>query len=58
MAATSNDNLPSLYFYQRHGFRIFEVAPDAFAMHLKDPATVGFAGLPVRDEIRMEKTLA
>jgi ribosomal protein S18 acetylase RimI-like enzyme len=58
VAATSNDNLPSLYFYQRHGFRIVEVAPDAFAVHLKDPSTVGFAGLPVRDEIRMEKALA
>lgn len=55
LTSTSNDNLPSLYFYQRHGFRIVEVVPDAFTMHLKDPDTVGFAGLPVRDEIRLEK---
>jgi ribosomal protein S18 acetylase RimI-like enzyme len=58
ITATSNDNLPSLYFYQRHGFRVSGVAPDAFAVHLKDPNAVGFAGLPVRDEIQLEKRLA
>ena len=56
--ATSNDNLPSLYFYQRHGYRITAVVPDAFAVQSKVPNAPGFAGLPVLDEIRFEKRLA
>lgn len=57
VTATSNDNLPSLYFYQRHGYRMTEVARDAFARHSKAPGAPGFAGLPVLDEIRLEKLL-
>jgi ribosomal protein S18 acetylase RimI-like enzyme len=57
VAATSNDNLPSLYFYQRHGYRLTEVARDAFARHSKVPGSPGFAGLPVLDEVRFEKLL-
>jgi ribosomal protein S18 acetylase RimI-like enzyme len=57
VAATSNDNLPALYFYQRHGFRLIDVARDAFAQHLETPQAPGFAGIPIRDEIRMEKSL-
>jgi ribosomal protein S18 acetylase RimI-like enzyme len=57
ITATSNDNLPSLYFYQRHGFRLTEIAPDAFAQHLVQDSS-GFAGIAVRDEVRMEKRLA
>lgn len=57
ITATSNDNLPSLYFYQRHGFRLTEVVPDAFAVHLKEPDAPGFGGIPVRDEWRLEKVL-
>ena len=58
VAATSNDNLPALYFYQRHGFRLIDVAQDAFGQHLETPNAPGFAGIPIRDEIRMEKRLA
>jgi GNAT superfamily N-acetyltransferase len=58
ITATSNDNLPSLYFFQRHGYRITEVAPDAFAKLSKVPNAPGFAGIPVLDEIRLEKHLA
>ena len=57
VTATSNDNLPSLYFYQRHGFRMTEIARDAFARHSRQPGAPGFAGLPVLDEIRLEKLL-
>lgn len=57
VAATSNDNLPALYFYQRHGFRLIDVAPDAFAQHMETPNAPGFAGIPIRDEVRMEKRL-
>jgi aminoglycoside 6'-N-acetyltransferase I len=56
--ATSNDNLPSLYFYQRHGYRITAVVPDAFAVQSKVPNAPGFAGLPILDEIQLEKRLA
>jgi ribosomal protein S18 acetylase RimI-like enzyme len=55
--ATTNDNLPSLYFYQRHGFRLTEIVPGVLVKHVKSPNAVGFAGIPVRDEIRLEKIL-
>jgi GNAT superfamily N-acetyltransferase len=57
ITATSNDNLPSLYFFQRHGYRISGVDRDAFARHSKVPNAPGFAGIPVLDEIRLEKRL-
>ncbi|MDI3298343.1 MAG: DinB family protein [Bacillota bacterium] len=57
---TSNDNLEALRFYQRRGYRIAAVhagAVDA-ARRLK-PAIpeVGDHGIPVRDEIELEKRL-
>jgi len=59
--STTNDNLPALYFYQRHGFRISEVLPDAVRQALREILGVeepdGFGGIPVRDEIRLEKYL-
>ena len=54
---TTNDNLPALYFYQRRGYRITEVVPGALLPHVKPAFACGFAGIPVRDEIRLEKTL-
>ena len=58
ITAPSNDNLPSLYFFQRHGYRVTAVVPDAFARVSKVPSAPGFAGIPVLDEIRLEKRLA
>jgi ribosomal protein S18 acetylase RimI-like enzyme len=55
--ATTNDNLPALYFYQRRGWTITEVAPGAMIRHATAPGGVGFAGIPVRDEVRLSKTL-
>jgi N-acetylglutamate synthase-like GNAT family acetyltransferase len=55
--ATTNDNLPSLYFYQRRGYRISEVLPGAVVPGLSAPVTQGFGGIPVRDAIRLEKLL-
>lgn len=52
----SNDDIPSLYFYQRLGFFLTEVAAGA----LSDPTgsvDEGFAGIPVRDEIRLRRPL-
>ena len=56
--STTNDNLPALYFYQRRGWRITECIPGAMSRHLDCDHSSGFAGIPVRDEIRLEKTLA
>ena len=53
----ANDNLPALYFYQRRGYRITEVVVGALVPHNPPPENKGFAGIEVRDEIRMEKTL-
>jgi ribosomal protein S18 acetylase RimI-like enzyme len=54
VVATTNDNLPALYFYQRRGYRIVEVVPGGMVPHLHDPKTRGFGGIPIRDEIRLE----
>jgi ribosomal protein S18 acetylase RimI-like enzyme len=57
LVSTSNDNLPALGFYQALGFQIFQVVPDALARkHGK--ILPGIGGLPVRDELRLQKTLS
>ncbi len=55
--ATSNDDLPALYLYQRWGLVVTEVLVGALVAHhgREEP---GFAGIPVRDEIRLEKRLS
>jgi len=56
LVSTSNDDLPALAFYQHLGFQIYEVKPNVIAekhgMVLK-----GIGGLPVRDELRLQKLL-
>jgi ribosomal protein S18 acetylase RimI-like enzyme len=54
--ATTNDNLPALYFYQRRGYHITELAPNSVVAHTHQQQ-VGFAGIPVRGEIRLAKQL-
>ena len=54
---TTNDNLPALYFYQRRDYRITELVAGALLPHIKPAFACGFAGIPVRDEIRLEKVL-
>ncbi len=58
--ATTNDNLPALYFYQRRGYEIVDVVPGGILPHLSalGSAAHGFGGIPIRDEIRFEKRLA
>jgi len=53
---TTNDNIPALYFYQRLGFVIEKIVPDAVGDDANIPQS-GFAGLPVRDEIQMKLDL-
>jgi ribosomal protein S18 acetylase RimI-like enzyme len=53
--ATSNDNLPALYFYQRHGYHISSVSTGKLIA--RAAGRPGFAGIAVRDEIHLEKAL-
>jgi ribosomal protein S18 acetylase RimI-like enzyme len=53
-AAVSNDDIPSLYFYQRHGFGIYELAEGLLADRL-GYAAAGFSGIPIRDEVRLRR---
>lgn len=54
--AVTNDDIPLLYFYQRHGFATYEVAVGEVADRFGS-ATPGFAGIPVRDEIRLRRAV-
>jgi GNAT superfamily N-acetyltransferase len=57
---TTNDNLDALRFYQRRGFRIMAVRPEAVddSRRIKPsiPA-VGEYGIPIRDEIELERSV-
>lgn len=58
---TTNDNLDALRFYQRRGFRLVtlhEGAVDRSRAHLKpEIPEIGDYGIPLRDEIELEKEL-
>ena len=56
IVATTNDDLPALGLYQRLGFTITEVVVGKLVEH-HGGIELGFAGIPVRDEIRMELCL-
>ncbi len=58
---TTNDNLHALRFYQRRGYTLAALYPDALAesRRLKpEIPLLGLAGIPLRDEIELEKRLA
>ncbi len=57
LVAATNDNLPSLYFYQRKGYRIRQVVPGAMAGGRGDAPLTGFGGIPIRDEIHLVKDI-
>jgi GNAT superfamily N-acetyltransferase len=57
IVSMTNDNLPALYFYQRRGYCVAEWIPNGVARHGKTASAVGFGGIPIRDEVRLEKTL-
>ena len=56
---TTNDNVDALRFYQRRGFRLVRVhrgAVDRSRARLKpEIPSVGAYGIPLRDEIELEK---
>lgn len=51
--STTNDNLPALGIYQRAGFTITRVIVGKMLEH-HGGVELGFAGIPMRDEIQME----
>src|SRR5213596_3324714 len=57
IVSTTNDNLPALYFYQRRGYRMTDFVPNSVILHTGQEVG-GFAGIPVRDEVRLEKMIA
>ena len=54
----ANDNLPALYFYQRQGYRISAILRDSIAAHTRGQQAVGFAGIPILDEIQLAKEIS
>jgi GNAT superfamily N-acetyltransferase len=56
---TTNDNLHALRFYQKRGFAISAVRPNALeaTRKLKPVPLLGENGIPIRDEIDMELIL-
>lgn len=57
---TTNDNLLALGFYQRRGFKITAVIPDAVTEARKIKPSIpliGLEGIPLTDEIVLEKKL-
>jgi ribosomal protein S18 acetylase RimI-like enzyme len=53
----ANDNIPALYFYQRRGYRMSAILRDSIAAHNRGHEVVGFAGIPILDEIQLSKNL-
>jgi GNAT superfamily N-acetyltransferase len=55
---TTNDNLRALRFYQKRGFRLVRLSPDAVtaARRIKpEIPLVGEDGIPLRDELELER---
>jgi len=54
---TSNDNIPALALYQENGFKIGGARPGALTEHHGGKEVIGWQGIPVRDELILEKAL-
>jgi ribosomal protein S18 acetylase RimI-like enzyme len=58
---TTNDNVDALRFYQRRGFRLARLHPgavDASRLRIKPGIPeIGEYGIPIRDEIELEKPI-
>ena len=58
LVTITNDNIPALYFYQRRGYRVTAVLADSVAAAQPQHRTcIGFAGIPIRDEIQLTKEI-
>ena len=51
----TNDNLPALYFHQRHGYRLSATLRDSIVALVPKFPVAGFAGISIRDEIQLVK---
>jgi ribosomal protein S18 acetylase RimI-like enzyme len=57
---TTNDNVNALRFYQKRGFRLVALYPDAVTASRRikpEIPLVGNDGIPLRDELELEKLL-
>jgi GNAT superfamily N-acetyltransferase len=57
---TTNDNLDALRLYQRHGYHLAELHPGAIdeaRRHKPGISALGFHGIPLRDELVLERVL-
>ena len=57
---TTNDNTPALRFYQKRGFHLAELYPNALEVSRRlkpEIPHVGKDGIPLRDEIELEMDL-
>lgn len=60
LLTTSNDNLDAIRFYQRRGWRMVRIYPDAMNEARRDKPTipvVGHYGIPMADDIELELRL-
>ena len=58
---TTNDNLIELKFYQKRGYRIVKVIPDAVTEARKVKPMIPFIGnddIPLHDELLLQKHLS
>lgn len=53
----SNDNIPAQYFYQRRGYRVTRVLSGAIAAQPRNSGLLGFANIPIVDELQLAKDL-
>lgn len=57
---TTNDNLNALKFYQKRGYHLTKVLPNAVEKartYKPEIPLIGYDGIPIRDEIKLQKTL-
>ena len=57
---TTNDNTPAIRFYQKRGFHLIAVHPNAVQQSRRMKPSIpllGFDGIPIRDEIEFELIL-
>jgi hypothetical protein len=58
IVATAAADIANLRFYQRHGFRMVRIVPNAFTPEKGYPADLLINGIPLRDQVWFERDLA
>ncbi len=57
IVSTATADIDNLRFYQRHGFRMYEIVRDAFTPARGYPEGVLVDGIPLRDQVFLERLL-